>query len=138
VTADLVEFLRARLTEDEQAAREAMHRPRNRPATSGRWGYVHEDLVDEDGLVLAPKVWIPAAAHTARWDPARVLTDIEAKRRILDRYVAAEEHAAGTYDEVSGGIAQGLEFAVRAHAHPHAEHPAYRPEWAPDEEDSRG
>jgi hypothetical protein len=118
VSDGLVAFLRARLAEREQALR-ALAAAR-----------LTEDELPE--LARGPMLLIQAAPDGREAEAFReLLADIEAKRRILDRYVAAEEHAAGTYDEVSGGIAQGLEFAVRAHAHAHAEHPDYRPEWAP-------
>lgn len=66
----LVEFLRARLDEDEAAA----------------------------------KAWLPfgnpddaARAHIARHDPARVLAEVEAKRRIIDLH-GAEPHECVAWD----------------------------------------
>lgn len=132
MSKDLATWLRNRLDEDEQVAREAMHRPRSSPPAIGHWGYVHEDLVDGDGLVLAPKVWIPAAKHTARWDPARVLAEVQAKRSMIDhlelampRLTPLNEWGAAEMDELAGNMLQLL-------ALPYASHPDYRAEWAPE------
>ena len=85
---DIADFIRARLDEDEQAARaatpgpwtvdsdiypEAINSPSgDQPVAGGRWGgeaSVFETAAD--------------AVHIARHDPARVLAEVAAKRRIL-------------------------------------------------------
>ena len=99
----LVEFLKARLNEDEQAA----------------------------------KAWLPfgnpdaaAREHIARHDPARVLAEVEAKRRILDEYEQATGQYA-THSQVSAGEEIGLRFALKAIGLPYADHPDYDPAWRP-------
>lgn len=74
----IVEFLEARIAEDEATAREAA----GFEDTARRWE------VGQDGNAIepdvAPTVWAYAAQHIARHDPARVLAECEAKRRIVD------------------------------------------------------
>jgi hypothetical protein len=106
----LVAFLKARLDEDEAAA----------------------------------KAWLPfgnpdAAArdHVARYDPGRVLAEVDAKREVIRLYedtiatiemlkshgwqsTSAHEVAAESYLNV-----------IRAHAAAYADHPDYRDEWRP-------
>lgn len=114
---DLVAFLRARLDDDEQAAREAAvwwgdadepgEAPHWRPVPCGHiWN-------DQDGGI-ADEVADRHAAHIARHDPARVLAEVEAKRRMVD------EHGNGTCR------------TLRLLALPYADHPDYRPEWRND------
>ena len=78
----MAEFVLARLAEDEAVARET---PGVRawecdphPARP-----VIAQVVSSDGA-LASEVLTSDAQHIARWDPARVLADIEAKRRIVE------------------------------------------------------
>ncbi|MFE6868325.1 DUF6221 family protein [Kitasatospora sp. NPDC057692] len=136
MTADLVAFLRARLDEDEQGA-----------ATSwpGLWATDAEEygVVDsEDGTEIADIVVCSTrqqqatARHIARHHPARVLAEVDAKRRILARYTSAvadsAEDADGYYDENRFEDARQLYPVLRLLALPYADHPGYRPEWAPD------
>src|SRR5690606_16638086 len=107
---DIVEFLRARLDEDEAVARECVI-----PAQEGTYVYKpHPELaewfydgdeveyvqtpemrahkypdrycvtVDSEGLT--PSVEGDIATHIARHDPARVLREVEAKRRVVDEH----------------------------------------------------
>jgi hypothetical protein len=82
----LTEFLTARLDEDEAAAKDAL---------SERWHIDTEGNVrDESTLYVATGPWDGPvdeadAAHIARHDPARVLREVEAKRKILDSYCAS-------------------------------------------------
>ena len=90
--SDLTEFLLARIAEDEAVARAIMAEG----YSEGRWQWdMHRNapyrsaLVDEhDRVVLPPKDddVFPSrnvAEHIARHDPARVLAECEAKRRII-------------------------------------------------------
>lgn len=82
MTDDLVAFLKARLDEDEQAAK---------AATSGRWM-----ALDGGVMALEDESWPVTSTetecerddrvHIARWDPARVLAEVQAKRRIIERH----------------------------------------------------
>lgn len=128
---DLVEFLRARLDEDEELAQAA---PR------GPWG---EDashcVVDATGVRVICSVnggtlrpTLAVRAHVLGHDPARVLREVEAKRQLLTEYAeVAHNDGAGSY-EYGYGWADGLGLAVRCTAAAYADHPDYRPEWAPN------
>lgn len=79
---DLVQWLRAQLDDDESAALGA------KGDTLGRWT---RDDGPPEGIVLydkSGKLTVGQARHIARHDPARVLREIEAKRRLLDDYTA--------------------------------------------------
>lgn len=133
----LVEFILARIAEDEAVAR---------AASPGGWTYgdvtsvaggtlydetrtianiVYEQPEDHDGTVVRHLLTPEADAngrHIARHDPARVLAECEAKRRIVERC-----HAVGALMPCEP-LAQGV---LRTLALPHADHPDYRPEWRP-------
>ena len=76
-----------------------------------------------------------AAGHIARWDPARVLAEIQAKLRILDRYADAHWHAPA----IPGAASPDLQveetgacrtcITVRLLAQPYAGQPGWRDEW---------
>lgn len=85
MNSDIVEFLTARYDEIEAAAR---------AATPGPWGtdpqFDEGFVTDSDGSYLVYSegtVDIPTAAHIALHDPAYVLADIAAKRRLLAELV---------------------------------------------------
>ncbi len=103
--ADLIEYLRERLDEDEAMARAAL--------TSDRWQadegcvYADEEILHRAGEPYAG-IQVLVAEHVARWDPARVLAEVAAKRRIVNAYVAIVEdydaedwHLAGRRDELA-------------------------------------
>jgi hypothetical protein len=79
---DLVEFLRARLDEDDEAARAAGNR---------RW-LVQDNIIElhpereDDGFMSWPTR--ADARHAARWEPARVLREVQAKRQIIDEVMS--------------------------------------------------
>lgn len=78
--------------------------------------------------------------HIARWDPARTLAEIRAKRAILENYqiVAAnnEIEKARRGDEVEIAvrdvIAKSLLMVLRRLAAPYADHPDYDQVWRID------
>src|SRR4051812_20108777 len=95
----LTEFLLARIAEDEESAREA---------TSGRWQVAESwagpnAVLNDEGHPLAvcgatvEGYDKPAtdAEHIARHDPARVLAECEAKRRIVGVAMPGERDDAG-------------------------------------------
>ncbi|MFD5564515.1 DUF6221 family protein [Kitasatospora griseola] len=145
-TADLVAFLRARLDEDEQTAREA-HAIDPAPwyedveyddRTNQRDGRYGSGLVRADDNVAlwdrkqssTLSMTAPTAVHVARHDPARVLAEVAAKRRILDDLAAAqglEEKDPWEAEDRLGALERAVSFL----ALPYADHPDYRPEWAP-------
>ncbi|MDQ3577454.1 MAG: DUF6221 family protein [Actinomycetota bacterium] len=147
---DLIEFLNARLDEDEYAAL---------PFHCMETGETDEWRCDEVGgavrtvrtppfglsdVIAQSDIHAPAV-HIARWDPARVLADVEAKRRTLSEHAPVESGAAtGGYlcrvclnPATTGGWAEDWYpqthpcQTVRLLALPFAAHPDYREEWRP-------
>jgi hypothetical protein len=101
----LVEFLRARLDEDERAAQAGLHSD------------VVAMVARQSGKNSALNFW-------RRHDPARVLRRVAAERRIVDEFVASSD------PDLPSAYAGGLETAVRLLALVHADHPDCRAEWA--------
>lgn len=144
----LVAFLTARLDEEEQGARtaEADH------PSPWRWidpgGKVKQALVDARLWTIVPSAnadvypSVKAASHIARHDPARVLREVAAKRRIVARHrptrgydgdrtdglvcqvCAAEDHSGGL-----DGRAYPCDD-LRDLASVWLGHPDYEPAWA--------
>jgi hypothetical protein len=113
--SDLVEFLRARLDEDEQAAR----------ATSdGAW-FTQRTL--ETNLSAA----VADAAFIARSTPKRMLAEVEAKRRMLtDLYPEIKADGETILGEW-GDDPCDRDMVLYLLALPYADHPDYRDEWRP-------
>ncbi|MFJ3170625.1 DUF6221 family protein [Streptomyces roseus] len=133
---DLVQFLRARLDEDESHANAASWDgdmasrwvagsagpcgPRER---APRW-YINDAY--EDGVIgkVDPQGSEDegVARHIARYDPARVLADVEAKRQ------AIAACAYYLHDSEDGPDACAV-AVLTALALPHSDHPDYRDAW---------
>ncbi|MEV5940656.1 DUF6221 family protein [Streptomyces sp. NPDC051994] len=131
----LVQFVRDRLDEEAEAARKA---------GGDAWRF---DAVDSAGGVVFDSRDRPImesasdpgrshghdrtaadhhqAAHAVRHNPARVLAEVEAKRRILDGIAGAD--AEGAYITATFTAMDVL----RLLALPYAGHPGYREEWRP-------
>lgn len=118
----LAEFHTARLDEDEAAAK----------AVAGRAWYEPDDL---------RFAHYKDAAHIARFDPARMLREVAAKRRRLERYV--EQPGYDLPDGVNEGrdpderlrdegVKDALETEVREDAAIYDSHPDYDPAWRPE------
>lgn len=147
---DLTEFLRGRIAEDEAGVR-ALAEPHDwhtGPGDDPTWE-------DESTVYVWPpefhtpyeedKHWRglttsgPAlAAYIARHDPDRVLREVEAKRRLVDRHRPDREYpewcAACRQPEPGWEYGIPEEFpctTLRLLALPYADHPDYRPDWAP-------
>lgn len=141
MTMTIVEFLEARLAEDEAVARACADADHEGPelrvrivrgegmyvfgpheiAPSGRFGY------EEDARTR----------HFERHDPARILREIAAKRAILAQEEAARsqfEHVktSTTYPaiEVLIGQVAALATVIRHLASAYSDHPDYQQEWA--------
>lgn len=143
MTAGLVEWLREQLDEDERIAR---------ATTAEHWGAlrrargwsVHPTwqlLANNPDPVLAAVAGPVAeadAVHMAWHDPAWVLRDVEAKRRILDdyRHCLTEVQRASSPTctiEESGAVRAAFQVAFRALkrvASVYCDRPGYRQEWA--------
>jgi hypothetical protein len=130
---DLVAFLRARLVEDEQAAQ----------ATEERAGYQWTAGTGmQSARIKGPGMTIydegghgeKEAAHIVRWDPARVLAEVEAKRRILDEFKPRVDQMDATIEGEwgMGNYPSGeSDLLVKLLALPYTGHPGYREEWRP-------
>ncbi|SEO83974.1 DUF6221 family protein [Actinacidiphila rubida] len=135
---DLVAFLRARYDEDEEAARLADAvdpSPWYEDVEEGSYTNQRQGL-DGVGLVRAADhvaLWDReqsctlsmagvTATHVALHDPARVLREVEAKRRILDECAWATKNGGG------GAFVRPV---LRLLALPYSGHAGYEPDWAP-------
>lgn len=147
-TPDLVTFLRARCDEDEQNAQVQTEGPWIVPA----YDPTRVKPYGSDGLI-ARAATPETAAHIARHDPARVLAEVVAKRRIVDEHsVWVLQSNQGPrvnmahFDEPDMQLAcRGCNFGndeeplygvdecptKRLLALPYADHPDYRQEWRP-------
>lgn len=147
--SDLVEFLKARLDEDEQAAQAATPSPwridpRNpnvilepTPIDSvGMAGERQHNIFTGQVSSRFGQAKLDVA-HIVRHDPARVLAEVAAKRRIIEalgiaeRNVAKVRRTAPDYRSVRVAEAESdaMLHAVRLLAHPYADHPDYREDW---------
>ena len=134
----IVDFIRARLDEDEQVAR---------AASPGQWHANEEsdEVLAEDGITVADGFALSGrqlratTEHIARHDPARVLAEIDAKRRLLT--LAFQNAAVIDGEWGCGHDAEAIEAhmcdpvdeipELRALALPYSDHPDYREEWRP-------
>jgi hypothetical protein len=160
MTDDLTGWLRSQLDEDERDARladtgqrweaitdRAASGPEVRvgsedidnpgPEWSREVNYQMWHCDDEmDGCPEAARGWRAEARHIVRHDPARVLREVEAKRRILDLH--ARDHECSIYSDYRPGeidscgyVLDGDCSTVRLLALPYSDRPGYRDEWRP-------
>jgi hypothetical protein len=131
---DLVQFLRDRLDEDEQAIEAPETWTEFDESTQGtRRVDVNHSF---ERVIACTRAW--RGVHIARHDPARVLREVEAKRRVLDETVPAMN---GMDDRIDGewgvGEMDPSEYEsvdlLRLLALPYADHPEYQDEWRPDD-----
>jgi hypothetical protein len=119
---DLVTWLRAQLDEDERVARAASDWPWEATiSSSGEQG-------DVQGVTSAFEDYCCSAedaAHIARWDPARVLAEVDAKRQMLD-WLAESELSDGTTWSFNG------DELLKLLALPYADRSGFREEGRPD------
>jgi hypothetical protein len=109
----LVEFLLARIAEDEDAAQAAFSGqmdPENGWGIDGRAVTPHVGVIHEEVQRL----------HVAKWNPARVLAECEAKRRIVE-LLDDNLQEPGYY--------QAVDYAMGYLAAAYADHPAFHPDW---------
>lgn len=132
---DIVEFLPARLDEDEAAAQFVED---NSAPFTGEW--VNDDgraLRTRNGWTLAympdAKPWRPGVLdHIARHDPARVLAEVAAKRAIVAQHAGTHE-CPSPNDWALGKntdyVTEEECWTLRNLAAPYADHPDYNPAW---------
>ena len=166
VTEDLVAFLKARLDEDEAAARAAAEGPWKLKNSDddpywdgGSWDFGKNASARRNVVrhwhIEGPNVhiesatndahFVPDLKHIARHDPARVLREVEAMRKMVKRGTEARWLADGDRKaraENGPDWAPGLEFSVQREriyfetilpylAEVWSDHPDYRAEWKP-------
>lgn len=115
---ELVDFLLSAIAEDERRAEVAANLHADEPPERS-WDTIVRGLEDAG--------WDPRAAgrldqHVTTWDPARVLAECDAKRRIVAEYT----ETSATYDELAT-----MEAVLRLMALPYAHLKGYREEWRP-------
>lgn len=144
----LTEFLLARIAEDEAAAQQAGSDTAMRWKRSVDWMGDDSNGVEADGEqadeyddgVIVYDEGRPTKAeaeHIARHDPARVLAECEAKRRIVQSrpLIGLPDlpggAAPGTLDALHDEVERQREFVFRLLALPYAGHPDYDETWRP-------
>jgi hypothetical protein len=108
---ELADFLLARIDEESSLAYSA-------DQDAQTLGPITDDLSAEPGdhRIL----------HMFRWSPARVLADCEAKRRIVEDYLAQLNSHRSGWDARTP-----RDLPLRALALPYSDHPDYQDEWRP-------
>ena len=124
----LTEFLTARLDEVEAAARDAYY-------DGQRW-YAEEEGVSrypsDDLVYMAHRK--RDASHIVRWQPARVLREVEADRALLAKYEIAKALLPGKYKL---GYCEAIEEVLAIRAARFSDHPDYAA-WDSDREPAGG
>lgn len=146
---ELIAFVRAQLDEDERVARAASAGPwrydptqhHREPGTVRFSEGVFTGPAGRDAICIAttgetddPQSMVDAE-HIARWDSARVLAEVEAKRRVLDEYAEADhlQQVGWENDEPSKyeymAREEALGKVVKLLAQAYAGRPGWREEW---------
>lgn len=115
---ELVAFLRARLRDDWNYARDALVQD------GTRWRAERTVVVLDTGAEIE-NVFLGPADHIARFDPERVFAEFDAKQAIVAAYETGLEAGAAT------DYLQGLGKAVALLAAVYADHADYRQSWRP-------
>jgi hypothetical protein len=111
--SELVEFLRARLGEDEQAAR--MRRGTYPRPEDGDWAWTN---IKHAGSALIVKA-------------DRVLREVEARRKMLDELYPEVKGADESIEGEWNSNPYNADTLLELLALPYADHPDYREEWKP-------
>lgn len=117
----LVEFLEARIVEDEMTANAAID-----SAADWHVFYAYRDIKDGDGhyVVLADgqHPTVGQAAHIARHSPARILRQCEAARVVIAEFLRLD-----ALEDLPGRTV--AETALQQLASVHSDHPDFDPAW---------
>lgn len=121
----LVEFLLARLADDEATARAAICQCGG-PACTPELGWMRrsEAMHRLDSANVAD--------HVLAWSPARVLAECAAKRAIIEGHPTwtAKSQPAGQIDDEDWGAWDEWQGTLRLLAAVYSGHPDYEQEWA--------
>jgi hypothetical protein len=126
---ELVDFLRARLDEDEALAMEAPPGPWHIGNAVDPTQPCNVHTFPGARLVADDLNWL-VAEHIARYNPARVLREIEAKREALAHYERIRQHARQgeeVYVLAEGAVAKQIAIMATAYS----DRPGYREDWRP-------
>jgi hypothetical protein len=133
---DLVQWLGEQIDEDERIARAACWDDQSdvwtaRPPQARYEQYVIVDYLDDGVVNVSPYNADDdgVGRHIERWDPARVLREIDAKRQIIEqhkRYAAERRRMMGGWDPQTDDSP-----ILAALAAVYADRPGYREEWRP-------
>jgi hypothetical protein len=119
---DLITFLKARLDDDEAHARNAFEN--DYADTKPEWSEIWSGTVNTgDELIYTNDKGL--SRHIERWDPKRVLAEVDAKREIItvcDGTIGANANPGAIGD---------AEYVLQLMALPFSDHPDYRKEWTP-------
>jgi hypothetical protein len=143
VSDDLIAFVNARLDEAASAANAAAQSGNQFAGADGhdpRWqqdpghnGGEIRDMCSPRGCIVVFDEGAPGreqAAHIARHDPARVLREVGAKRKIIAEHKAVTR-LAGLTEQDLGFLGWYREWVLKNLAAADSDHPDYRPEWKP-------
>ena len=138
------EFLTARLYEDGATAKRAaecdklVREGAERGLAPGDWSWLANFGQPQPGDIAL-------IDHQVRFDPARVLREVEAKRKIITRYEFAANQVAvhavngnAAESDAWDKIAGALSLDVGNHAAVYSDHPDYDPEWDSDRQAAGG
>ncbi|WP_369135654.1 DUF6221 family protein [Modestobacter sp. I12A-02662] len=123
---NLDQFLLARIAEDKRIATDAA-------GAIGRGDWTPADVPEESGLA-------GAAELVARYDPARVLAECAAKRKLVMAcrdarpdlaFLGTRPRGMADFPLSPSGPHQLAAFTLAVLAMPYAGHPDYRDEWRP-------
>jgi len=130
---ELITFLRRQLDDDERVAHATLGVNVRADLINGkpapRWVSRGDSVWDTNDIPRVKGTWAREAEHIARWDPARVLAEIQAKRRILDWAEAAQrEFDRAGLRTPTPTTSEPMYFAALL-AQPYAGRDGWREEW---------
>lgn len=116
---DVLEFVLARLDEDQAWAKKCLAEDRSPRA----WAALRSIVWSGLGHKIAPTRTQAHALHMAHHPPGRVLRDVAARRRLVQRITEAKKV------DVRPALGEEREVVLRLLALPYADHPDYKKEW---------
>jgi hypothetical protein len=139
MSTDLAAWLLEQITEDEQVARET--NDQMMPRYDWEVRETHPEKLPSvfaagEIYFVVHEVYDEAAHHIARWDPARVLSECDAKRRLIELhsrdggsgYCRLCESTDPTETDGSHWVLYPCR-TLRSLALPYADRPGYREDW---------
>lgn len=126
---ELAQWLGGQLDEEADAARRAFS---GQMDPENGWLALRPEW--QQHTTIAPHVGMiheaVQADHVVRWNPARVLREVEAKRQALAHYERIRQHTRQgdeAYVLAEGAVSKQIQIMATAYA----DRPGYREEWRP-------